>query len=128
MEPRNCTITDVFDGSLIYVVPRYQRLYVWNEEDQWAPMWEDMIEIARNLCSHAMKQESNATERQESHFFGTLVLKLSGYTPDEAKKWRVIDGQQRLTTLQLMMSAVADELNERGLSETSRADNAIDFE
>ena len=116
MEPRNYTITDVFDGSLIYVVPRYQRLYVWNEEDQWAPMWEDMIEIAKNLCNHAMKQESNAFERQESHFFGTLVLKLSGYTPDEAKKWRVIDGQQRLTTLQLMMSAVADELNERGLT------------
>ena len=116
MEPRNYTITDVFDGNLIYVVPRYQRLYVWNEEDQWAPLWEDVIDIAKNLCSHVAKEDSNANEQGESHFFGTLVLKLSGYTPDEAKKWRVIDGQQRLTTLQLMMSAVADELNERGLT------------
>ena len=116
MEPMNRTVSDVFDGSLIYVVPRYQRLYVWTEEDQWAPLWEDVTEIAKNLCSHATKQESNKNEPPESHFFGTLVLKLSGYTPDEAKKWRVIDGQQRLTTLQLMMSAVSDELNERELA------------
>ena len=116
MEPRNCTIADVFDGSLVYVVPRYQRLYVWNKDDQWAPFWEDVTEIAKRLYRQAMKQESNASERPDSHFFGTLVLKLSGYTPDEAKKWRVIDGQQRLTTLQLMMSAVSDELNERGLT------------
>ncbi len=116
MEPMNRTVSDVFNGSLIYVVPRYQRLYVWTEEDQWAPLWEDVTEIAKNLCSQVKKQESNENEPTESHFFGTLVLKLSGYTPDEAKKWRVIDGQQRLTTLQLMMSAVSDELGERELA------------
>ena len=47
-------------------------------------------------------------ERAESHFFGTLVLKQSGYTPESASRWRVIDGQQRLTTMQLMLAAVSD--------------------
>ena len=119
MEPRNYTINDLFDGNKVYVVPRYQRLYVWNKEDQWAPLWEDVTEIARNLFDHAENQGSNEINptATESHFFGTLVLKTSGYTPDLGNKWRVIDGQQRLTTLQLMMSAVANELRDRGLTE-----------
>ena len=84
MEPRNYTINDLFDGNKVYVVPRYQRLYVWNKEDQWAPLWEDVTEIARNLFDHAENQGSNEINptATESHFFGTLVLKTSGYTPD----------------------------------------------
>ena len=68
MEPKNSTVADVFDGSLIYMVPRYQRMYVWNEEDQWAPLWEDVTEIAKDLCSRAPKLESNKIEPPESHF------------------------------------------------------------
>ena len=119
MEPRNLTTKEIFQGDNVYVVPRYQRLYVWNAQDQWSPLWEDVSQIADDLVEHAQSRGLSKidTDASESHFFGTLVLKTSGYTPDLTRKWRVIDGQQRLTTMQLMMSAVAGELTDRGLHE-----------
>ncbi len=119
MEPRNLTTKEIFQGDNVYVVPRYQRLYVWNEQDQWSPLWEDVTQIADDLVEHAKRRGLSAidTDASESHFFGTLVLKTSGYTPDLTRKWRVIDGQQRLTTMQLMMSAVAGHLTDHGLHE-----------
>ena len=121
MEPRNYTVSEIFDGNQIYVVPRYQRLYVWNEEDQWAPLWEDITGIGVELLTHAEGSGGGDIDEHsaESHFFGTLVLKSSGVTPDMARKLRVIDGQQRLTTLQILMSAVAHELDRRGLKSQS---------
>ncbi len=115
MEPRNYTINQLFNGTEVYVVPKYQRLYVWNEEDQWAPLWEDVQRAAEDLITDALRNGSTDIDPKnvESHFFGTLVLKQSGYTPESADRWRVIDGQQRLTTLQLMMSGVADEFRFR---------------
>lgn len=118
MEPRNHTVNELFSSSTQYVVPRYQRLYVWNKDDQWAPLWEDVTGIAHDLYEQSLNRNSTEgnTDAVESHFFGTIVLKQSGYTPDLALRYRVIDGQQRLTTLQLMMSALADVLLYRGLS------------
>ena len=118
MEPRNYALANLFENQGIYVVPRYQRLYVWNQEDQWEPLWEDVIEIAGDLLNEATNRNSeevNADSR-ESHFLGAVVLKQSGFTPDMAQCWRVIDGQQRLTTVQLLMTAVADELDKIELS------------
>lgn len=114
MEPKNATVSELFNNDFTYVVRRYQRLYVWNEEDQWAPLWEDVVNIASKVHSCIEDQENNGAQI-EPHFFGTLVLKSSGSTPDEMKQLRVIDGQQRLTTLQLMIAAVADELREHAI-------------
>ena len=52
----------------------------------------------------------------EAHFLGAVVLKMSGSTPDLARQLRVIDGQQRLTTLQLLVAAAVTELERVGLS------------
>ena len=38
MEPRNYTVNEMFGGPQVYFVPLYQRQYVWNEENQWAPL------------------------------------------------------------------------------------------
>ena len=46
MEPRKHTLAELFEGQLVYVVPSYQRLYVWNREDQWEPLWSDVEDIA----------------------------------------------------------------------------------
>lgn len=111
MIPQNPTLDKLFEGNKEYRVPLYQRLYVWNKEDQWKPLWEDITAIADTLV-----QSNDAIV--EPHFFGALVLKKSdGVTPDDANIWRVIDGQQRLTTTQLLIAAAADEMRARlGLS------------
>lgn len=118
MEPRNYTLANLFENQGIYVVPRYQRLYVWNQENQWEPLWEDVIDIAGDLLNEAINRNSEEVnaDANESHFLGAVVLKQSGYTPDMAQRWRVIDGQQRLTTVQLLMTAIADELDKIELS------------
>ena len=121
MQPHDYTIKDLFNGEKVFLVPRYQRPYVWNEQDQWAPLWDDVIHIANRLFDDV--RETGAEEIDDSkaewHFIGTLVLKPRQATlRSAASKWLVIDGQQRLTTLQLMLSAVADEFDDRGIDDS----------
>ena len=105
MQSQNPTLKSLFEGEKVYLVPLYQRLYVWNETDQWGPLWEDITSVAKEIA---------AGKKVTPHFFGALVLKKSdGITPEESSVWRVIDGQQRLTTMQLAIAAVADELTHR---------------
>ena len=75
-----------------------------------------MTNLAARLFGHAVRNGKVEidTTAAESHFFGALVLKSSGYTPQMVTQWKVIDGQQRLTTMQLMMAAVAEELDLNG--------------
>ena len=116
MDTNDRDINDLFNGNKVFVVPRYQRLYVWTEEDHWDPLWDDVEHIADRLLGDAMQRQSKEIDHStaESHFFGTLVLKPRRASLNSAAKWQVIDGQQRLTTLQLLMSALADEFVERG--------------
>lgn len=116
MDTNDRDINDLFNGNKVFVVPRYQRLYVWTEEDHWDPLWDDVEHIADRLLGDAIQRQSREIDhsKAESHFFGTLVLKPRRASLNSAAKWQVIDGQQRLTTLQLLMSALADEFVERG--------------
>ncbi len=118
MEPRKHTLAELFEGQLVYVVPSYQRLYVWNREDQWEPLWSDVEDIANVLLNDAAVRDSESVDpgSVEAHFLGAVVLKMSGSTPDLARQLRVIDGQQRLTTLQLLVAAAVTELERVGLS------------
>lgn len=114
MKSQNPTLKSLFEGEKVYRVPLYQRLYVWNETDQWGPLWEDLTSTAVKVAE-AQAEGGAAGDKVTPHFFGALVLKKSeDPTPQESSVWRVIDGQQRLTTTQLAIAAVADELTARG--------------
>ena len=121
MEPKNCTMASLFEMQCVYIVPKYQRQYVWKLEDQWEPLWLDVIEIASALYEDAKLRSSDAINPNlvESHFLGAVVLKVGGITPEDAQTWKVIDGQQRITTMQLLMAATYSYLNERGLGQTA---------
>ena len=119
MQPQDQTLAQLFDGKLVYIVPNYQRLYVWNRDDQWEPLWSDVRDIAEELIESAAGTELADADHDgvEPHFMGAVVFKISGATPDLARKYRVIDGQQRLTTLQILMAAAASALDVAGLTE-----------
>ena len=87
----------LFNGSDRYYVPAYQRPYVWEEERQWQPLWDDLERLA----------DANLEDREELHFLGAVVLKQESSSPGGFTAWSVIDGQQRLTTMQLLFSAMA---------------------
>ena len=92
------TINRLFASS-IYRVPRNQRAYVWGERN-----WED---LDKDICLVVERVSSG-------HFIGSIVLKS-----EEAEAglpvYTVIDGQQRLITLTLVITAVLYELKRRGL-------------
>src|SRR5579859_5895356 len=102
MDTKALTPRELFDGTVCYEIPPFQRPYVWNEEDQWQPLWDDITRVADTLIN-----SPEAVERDESrnHFLGAVVLKLRDSPAGEVSKRSVIDGQQRLTTLQLVLDA-----------------------
>ena len=109
-QPSKATATELFEGRKHYAIPAYQRPYVWNEEDQWAPLWDDIVRVAE---SHI----GDAPNRLTSHFLGAVVFELIGAGSAAITELDVIDGQQRLTTLQLLLDAVQDILESHGHAE-----------
>ena len=114
MKPDKLTIHDLFQRERRYVVPLYQRAYVWNRQDQWEPLWED-IERQAEACLAAANHTSS-----RSHFLGAIVLNVSRIVGAGVARSEVIDGQQRLTTLQLFIVALRDFASSIDSQYTSR--------
>lgn len=89
------------------VVPLFQRPYVWTQERQWQPLWEDIARLAEVL------ETKNPTA---THFLGAFVVQQLPSTLGSMPEWSVIDGQQRLTTLQLLLDALHAQLEAHGLA------------
>lgn len=116
MKPETRTVNQLFELDVRYVVPLYQRPYVWKEDDQWEPLWEDILVLLRDEAAMAGVQ---------SHFLGAIVLEQENLPPGSIPQYVVIDGQQRLTTLQLIVSATEQVL--RDLGEVDEADILADL-
>ena len=79
--------------------PLFQRPYVWQKEEQWEPLWNDIRRIAEALANG---------QSCKPHFLGAVVLEHRAVPLGKPDARWIIDGQQRLTTLQLLMEAVRD--------------------
>ncbi|MFW0783597.1 DUF262 domain-containing protein [Gordonia sp. CPCC 206044] len=102
---------DIFIHPQHFVIPLFQRPYVWEQEDQWAPLWGDV----RRLAELWMKEpHANPT-----HFLGAIVVQAQVGALGNLQIRNVIDGQQRLTTLQLLMDAASGELAEIDAEQSS---------
>ncbi|MDX3613521.1 DUF262 domain-containing protein [Streptomyces europaeiscabiei] len=103
MDAKSMTLRDLFGPDRRLVVPVFQRPYVWTEDRNWRPLWEDVT---------ALVHQRMADEEVHPHFLGAVVLDqlltLTGSMPAR----QVIDGQQRLTTLQVLLAAVRDVAQE----------------
>src|SRR5664280_866294 len=89
------------------IVPLFQRPYVWNEEKQWEPLWGDVTRVAQRLLAQPQA-------RHQPHFLGAVVLQQVLNPAGSMQERTVIDGQQRLTTLQLLLDALHAELHTVG--------------
>lgn len=93
----------VFMQSQRLLVPLFQRPYVWNKELQWEPLWKDLERVATRLL-----QSPNKTQAPD--FLGAIVLQQLSTQTSDLQQRTVIDGQQRLTTLQLLLDALHSEI------------------
>jgi hypothetical protein len=89
-----------------FVIPLFQRPYVWKEDEQWEPLWKDIRRVA--------ELRINEPHVNPQHFLGAVVLQAHDAGSNRVTTWNVIDGQQRLTTLQLLMDATSAVLTEAG--------------
>jgi uncharacterized protein with ParB-like and HNH nuclease domain len=83
-------LDDILGNGKQYKVPDFQRDYSWSEEN-WEDLWFDMVELL---------------DKKSIHYMGSIVL----LETDSPKKYLVVDGQQRLTTLSLFILAVINFL------------------
>jgi hypothetical protein len=102
---------DLFDGRPHYEIPLFQRPYVWNEQDQWAPLWDDVTRVAE---SYVAAKDTGASPLVPHHFLGAIVYESRPPVVGDVTRHNVIDGQQRMTTLQLLLDAVHRVFSERG--------------
>lgn len=107
MKPDTHTVQQLFERDVRYIVPLYQRPYVWDEEHQWAPLWDDITALLQH-------QEGDDASGLWSHFLGAIVLDQEQTVPGQIPRFTVIDGQQRLTTLQLLVAASASAVADVG--------------
>ena len=101
-------------GDRRFVIPVYQRPYVWEKERQWEPLWADVESTARRLAEARVAAHAKGAPAPEAdksappHFLGAIVVEQHLTATGDIDVRSVVDGQQRLTTLQLLLRGVLD--------------------
>ncbi len=119
MDTRIVHFQSLFGDQVSYQIPQFQRPYAWGEEDQWFPLWEDV----RNLAERHLA--AGGQGRIKLHFMGAIVLQHRQSKTGEVTKRLVVDGQQRLTTLQLLIKATQGAFEQ--LNDQARLDRLKDL-
>ena len=104
MKPDKLTVFDLFDKQRQYTVPLFQRSYRWTEDRQWAPLWQDIEREAKAAAEKLRREEPLSS----THFMGAVVLSVEQIIGRGIAKVQIIDGQQRLITLQIILAALRD--------------------
>lgn len=106
MKPYTRSILGLFDGKRRYLIPLYQRQYSWRDDPQLGLLWEDIERAVARI----------ETDRSSlvAHFMGAIVINQVKTFGAQVQAFEVIDGQQRLTTFQLLLAALRDVALEHG--------------
>ncbi|MEK6749512.1 MAG: DUF262 domain-containing protein, partial [Pseudomonadota bacterium] len=100
MEANPVRIVQYFDGEKQSIIPLFQRPYTWNKRN-WQSLWDDIMSYYED------------EDLASSHFMGAVVSIPAKTVPVGVTKHLVIDGQQRLTTIAIVLCALRDSCDER---------------
>lgn len=93
MDARKGNIYEILNGNKQFLIPVYQRYYSW-EIEQCKRLWNDIVNMQK--------------KRKMGHFVGSIVNIAEQAMPTGVQKYMIIDGQQRITTLTLLLLALRD--------------------
>ncbi len=93
MDARKGNIYEILNGNKQFLIPVYQRYYSWDNE-QCTRLWNDIVEMQK--------------KGKVGHFVGSIVNIAEQAMPTGVQKYMIIDGQQRMTTLTLLLLALRD--------------------
>ncbi len=103
MKASEISLGAALDGVRQYHVPLFQRAYTWKERN-WSELWNDVLETVD-------------APGGRKHFFGAIVSKSETVPQSSVTRYLLIDGQQRLTTVFVLLCAMRDEARSRGDAE-----------
>ena len=113
MRPDKISVLRLFEDRQQYLIPLFQRGYVWTLADQVCPLWEDLMDRTDAVAEFRDNVEkiggASKLRAMRKHFLGTVVIgSAKGGSSDTIATREVIDGQQRITTLQILLLAFRD--------------------
>lgn len=111
MEAAEARVQKVLEGAKQFLVPHFQRPYSWRERE-WRVLWDDLVELL-------------AEDDPKPHFLGSIVSAPARAVPEGVEKRLLIDGQQRLTTIVLLLALVRERASEVGNAKL--ADRVVDL-
>jgi len=111
MHAAEINVEELFKSDNQLLVPLWQRRYAWREA-QWRELWRDLLRVKM------------ATEEggPANHFVGSVVLHAQEGTglPSEAHRYLIVDGQQRITTLTVVICAIRDHIARLAIDDAER--------
>lgn len=110
MKATHQQFTKVINGSSQFVIPVFQRDYSWSDA-QCAQLWDDVVRVGKG--------------DGRPHFMGSLVYIAAGDSSAAFTRWLLIDGQQRLTTLTLLVLALRNHLEATGWTHVGDDDPTV---
>lgn len=105
-------VRGLLEGGRQYRIPLYQRPYQWTKT-QWQTLWNDIVESA-------LPDDEPNPDSEFTHFVGAMVLVPVESSALSVSRYLVVDGQQRLTTLTLLLAAIRDYHHARGHEERAQ--------
>lgn len=93
MDARKANIYKFLSGDKQYIIPVYQRIYSW-EIEECKRLWFDIVDMQK--------------KNKNGHLVGSIVSITENDSPSDMSKFTIIDGQQRITTLMLLLLALRD--------------------
>lgn len=93
MDATKGNIYSILNGNKQFLIPVYQRYYSWDIE-QCRRLWNDIVDMQK--------------KNKQGHFVGSIVNIAEQAMPTGVQKYMIIDGQQRMTTLTLLLIALRD--------------------
>ena len=94
MQASETKLQQIIEGTKQYVVPLFQRAYSW-KKPEWKTLWDDIMELYE-------------MDEPRPHFMGSIVTMPTVSVPEGVSKYMLIDGQQRLTTIFILLAALRD--------------------
>lgn len=106
MQASETKLQPIIEGTKQYVVPLFQRSYSWDKKE-WEILWNDLSDLCK-------------ADKPRTHFIGSIVTMPTVSVPEGVTKYLLIDGQQRLTTIFVLLSFLRDRAKESSDEELSQ--------
>lgn len=112
MQAGDVKLGQVFSNDHVNVIPLFQRPYVWDQDENWSPLWHDLMQASIDV--EADRRSGAEVPSESTYFLGAVVIHQRLKHPQRLASSHIIDGQQRLTTLQVLLAAMRSVATTQG--------------